>query len=176
MTPLKRLFHWGPLASMAITASITISTLSTPTGPIWIFLFQLTMCMTLYNMWCATLIGPGYLSNISTDEQKQQTREQQKDQASKSVVQPESGRFCRRCCNVVLKKHHHCPWINNCVGQYNEQYFIRFLLFAIAVTIQSSTHLLIHTCLNKIILIFNIFNIGLSIGVFIAVSVLLFTH
>lgn len=158
MSPIKRLVHWGPIASMAITASITVATISTSTSLLWIFAFQITMCLTLYNMWCATLIGPGYISITSPTES------------------PESGRFCRRCCHIVLRKHHHCPWINNCVGQYNEQYFVRFLLFAIAVTIQSTAHLIIHTCQMQTFIIFNVFNIGLSIGVLIAVSVLLYTH
>lgn len=40
MSPIKRLLHWGPMASMAITASITISTLSTHVGLIWISYFN----------------------------------------------------------------------------------------------------------------------------------------
>lgn len=101
---------------------------------------------------------------------------EQQQQQDQQQVPTESGKFCRRCCQIVLKKHHHCPWINNCVGEHNEQYFIRFLIFAILVTIQSTTHLIIHTCLQRSILFFNVFNIALSIGVLISVSVLLYTH
>lgn len=159
MSIIKRLSHWGPLSSIAITASITVSTMTTNTNQLCIFIFQLNMCLTLYNMWCAALIGPGYKSSVSTSDKS-----------------PDLGRFCRRCSNIVLGKHHHCPWINNCVGLYNDQYFVRFLLFAILVTIQSSTHLIIDTCHRHTIIPFNVFNIGLSIGVLIAVSVLLYTH
>lgn len=157
--PLIRLIHWGPLASMAITAALTVSTLSTKVGLIWNFVFQLTMCLTLYNMWCATLIGPGYISEKS------------------SKILPKSSRFCRRCHNTVLKKHHHCPWINNCVGQNNEQYFLRFLYAAIAVSLQSSALLIIDTCQrSSSAILFNVLSISLSIGVFISVSVLVYTH
>lgn len=161
MSPIRRICHWGPLASVAIIASITLATITTKTSFLWIFVFQMTMCLTLYNMWCATLIGPGYISVTSP------------------VESPTNGRFCKRCCHIVLRKHHHCPWINNCVGQNNEQYFLRFLMFAIAVTIQSSLILIIDAyrryTLNMMV-IFDIFNIGLSVGVLIAISVLLYTH
>lgn len=164
LSPIKRLCHWGPIASTAITASITVSTISTNTNLFWIFIFQMTMCLTLYNMWCATLIGPGSIT-IDGSTTNNTSRES-----------PDSGRFCRRCCQIVLRKHHHCPWINNCVGQYNESYFVKFLIFAIAVTLQSTTHLIIDILKRNMIMFFSIFNIGLSVGVLIAVSVLLYTH
>ena len=31
--------------------------------------------------------------------------------------------FCRGC---IIKRNHHCPWINNCVGQFNQKFFIQF--------------------------------------------------
>lgn len=159
MNPVYRMIHWGPIGSMSIIGSITLATLSIEINQLYVLLFQFTMCLTMYHMWCAAFIGPGYLSPTPTNK-----------------LPVEGGKFCRRCDRTVLRRHHHCPWINNCVGQYNNDYFVRFLLFAAAVTIQSSAHLIIHSCQSEEIVIFEVFNIGLSLGVLIAVSALLYTH
>lgn len=37
---------------------------------------------------------------------------------------------------------HHCPWVNNCLGQYNYGHFIRFLFY---VDLACSYHLLMIT-------------------------------
>eukprot|EP00759_Apiculatamorpha_spiralis_P045712 PhF_6_TR4251/c0_g1_i1/m.5750/K20028/ZDHHC2_15_20; palmitoyltransferase ZDHHC2/15/20 len=36
---------------------------------------------------------------------------------------------CRHCERCVLRMDHHCPWINNCVGERNHKYFLQFLLY-----------------------------------------------
>ena len=37
---------------------------------------------------------------------------------------------CSKCKRCIRAMHHHCPWINNCVGLYTQKNFILFLAWA----------------------------------------------
>jgi hypothetical protein len=45
------------------------------------------------------------------------------------VVRPFRAHHCSVCQGCILGMHHHCPWINNCVGQFNKKYFILFVVY-----------------------------------------------
>lgn len=185
LNPIKRLLHWGPISCLAITTSLTFATTCTRSHFLWIIVFQVTTCLCLYNMWCATFIGPGYSTStrdnnssrhLSTTLASPNNKTIENSSNPKVPNQKTTTRFCRRCDHIVLKKHHHCPWINNCVGLNNEQYFVRFLSFAIAVSMQSSLHLIMDLYDKQTMIILNLFNIGLSIGVLVPLCFLLYTH
>ena len=42
------------------------------------------------------------------------------------VVRPPRGHHCSFCKGCILKMDHHCPWVNNCVGQFTQKFFIQF--------------------------------------------------
>lgn len=86
----------------------------------------------------------------------------------------------------VMKMDHHCPWINTCVGHYNHGHFTAFLASAVGGCTVSTVILVswVMTVLSmkplpfprpsRLTLILAIFSIGLSIGVVIAVGMLLY--
>ena len=42
---------------------------------------------------------------------------------------PARAHHCSECGFCVFKMDHHCPWINNCVGQKNMKYFLQFVFY-----------------------------------------------
>jgi hypothetical protein len=95
---------------------------------------------------------------------------------------------------TFLFKDHHCVYLNNCVGHGNHSHFVWFLFFAIvgcthaAIILVCSLYAGLYrdwfiyyqeyskatVKLTTWSLIYTVFNIGLAIGVIIAVGMLLF--
>lgn len=55
------------------------------------------------------------------------------------TYRPPRAHHCRICQRCIKRMDHHCPWINNCVGERNQKYFIQFLIYVGMVTLL--THL-----------------------------------
>ena len=47
------------------------------------------------------------------------------------VVRPPRGHHCSFCKGCVMKMDHHCPWVNNCIGQFTQKFFILFCAYSL---------------------------------------------
>lgn len=55
------------------------------------------------------------------------------------TYRPPRAHHCRICGRCIRRMDHHCPWINNCVGERNQKYFIQFLFYVGVSSLYSIT-------------------------------------
>jgi hypothetical protein len=110
--------------------------------------------LTLMVLFCiishlrASLSDPGYISKqqqvqnqqlllefeesnkVSNDTSNTSLKDHEMNICPRCQVQrPLDSHHCRICHKCIRNRHHHCQWINNCIGEFNQKYFILFVFY-----------------------------------------------
>lgn len=45
------------------------------------------------------------------------------------IVRIPGVKHCSKCQGCIIKRDHHCPWMFNCIGQFNQKFFIQYIFY-----------------------------------------------
>jgi len=106
--------------------------------------FNVAIVMILLSHAKATLSDPGYvpLPEARIDFSDRDALQGRVDDWTIcqrcEMWRPPRAHHCRVCKRCVRKMDHHCPWVNNCVGEWNQKFFILFLFYTFFCSILAS--------------------------------------
>lgn len=64
------------------------------------------------------------------------------------TYRPPRAHHCRVCRRCVRRMDHHCPWINNCVGERNQRHFVLFLFYVAVLSVYAAAMVLVSWLVN----------------------------
>ncbi|CAH8641435.1 unnamed protein product [Schistosoma rodhaini] len=94
--------------------------------------FNIVASLLLFSHICAAVTDPGLipLHRYTADQLASVQKPDGWTTCNKcGIHRPPRAHHCRICRRCVRRMDHHCPWINNCVGECNQKYFIQFLIY-----------------------------------------------
>ncbi|KAM9081557.1 palmitoyltransferase ZDHHC12 isoform 3-T3 [Megaptera novaeangliae] len=103
--------------------------------------FLLLVLGSLLLYLAVSLMDPGYVNVLL--QPQEEAKEEQTAMVPQAiplrrcrycmVLQPLRARHCRECRRCVRRYDHHCPWMENCVGERNHPLFVAYLALQLVV-------------------------------------------
>ncbi|XP_031569323.1 palmitoyltransferase ZDHHC3-like isoform X2 [Actinia tenebrosa] len=126
-------------ADYCIVNHVVIPTISDSIwGTIHVIIFNIIAFLLLFSHSRASFSDPGVVplptesldfSEINKARNSENGESEWTACTKCEAYRPPRAHHCRICRRCIKKMDHHCPWINNCVGESNQKYFFLFLFY-----------------------------------------------
>ncbi|KAH3701071.1 hypothetical protein DPMN_076055 [Dreissena polymorpha] len=125
-------------------------------GVLNVFLFNLIVFLIAASHLRAVMSDPGIVPLPTTSLDFSDMHNGQKKELSNGwsvcmkceTYRPPRAHHCRICRRCIRRMDHHCPWINNCVGEFNQKYFMQFLFYVGMAAIHATTMVIVSWILD----------------------------